>query len=416
VTGTPPAAAAEREPSAAAAGVTATPGVVMLTGAYHPETSGASLQCRQLVSTLRDQVRFTVITTTTSRALPAEDAVDGVPLHRVFVDPERPLSKAAAVVWMARALWRARRDTDIVHLHGFSQKSMLAIALARLLRRKVLIKLTSFGHDDPVSMRRHRVRFWFFARADAYVAVSPRFERAHRRAGLPDGRLHLIPNGVNLERFRPVSDAERIARRRELALPEHDPLVLFVGFFSTDKRPDVLYDAWSRLEARGRRSTLVLVGATRGSYYEIDPGIAARIKADAEAKGVASRVVFVEHAEAIERYYQAADVFALPSLREGLPNVVLEAMASGVPPVVTRLEGVTDWLLEDGVHGRLVEGGAEELAEALAGLLGDPAHARAIGRAARQRCEADFGAAVVAARTLALYHALIARPHEDASS
>jgi glycosyltransferase involved in cell wall biosynthesis len=159
--------------------------------------------------------------------------------------------------------------------------------------------------------------------------------------------------------------------------------------------------------ADGMSSTLVFIGATRGAYHEIDPEMAARLRQDAEQRGLAGRVKFVERTEAIEDYYRAADVFVLPTTREGLPNVLLEAMASGVPPVITRLAGVTDWLFEDGVHGRLVASGDDEaLASALRELLADPDRRLAMGRAARDHVVAHFGSDVTAAKTLAIYREL----------
>src|SRR5471032_1061996 len=98
------------------AGTDPRPGVLMITGAYFPEMSGAGLQCRELVRQLRDAVNFSVLTTATERALPVVDARDGVPVFRVVVDPTRAWSKAAAILRMARMLLRERRRFHILHL------------------------------------------------------------------------------------------------------------------------------------------------------------------------------------------------------------------------------------------------------------------------------------------------------------
>ena len=129
------------------------PRVLMVTGAYHPEMSGASLQCRQLIRLLRPHVDFVVLTTTMDFSLAPSDLVDDIEVWRVPVDPARIGSKAAAFVRMSAALVRLRNRFDVVHLHGFSQKTMFVIAAARTLGKPVVIKLTSVGHDDAVSMR-----------------------------------------------------------------------------------------------------------------------------------------------------------------------------------------------------------------------------------------------------------------------
>jgi glycosyltransferase involved in cell wall biosynthesis len=186
------------------------------------------------------------------------------------------------------------------------------------------------------------------------------------------------------------------------------PVVLFAGFFSHEKRPDALYRAWGTLWESGVRSTLVLIGATRSAYYEIDAAMSDRIQADAMRRGLSTHLVFVERTPEIEKYYRAADIFVLPTTREGLPNVLLEAMASGVPPVISQLAGVTDWIVEDGVTGRLVPPGDDEaLTAALRDLLIDADARRRIGSAARSYVERHFAPRETAARTLGIYRQLL---------
>ncbi|HUQ88520.1 MAG TPA: glycosyltransferase family 4 protein, partial [Vicinamibacterales bacterium] len=298
---------------------------------------------------------------------------------------------------------------DIVHLHGFSQKSILVITLAKLLGKKIIIKLTSVGHDDPVSMRAKGVAMWTaYRQADRFIGVTPRFADGFEAMGLDPSRFVFIPNGVDLARFKPSSTDLRAEFRNLLRLPMGDPVVLFVGFFSAEKNPDVLFDAWLSLQERNVRSTLVLVGATQGSYYEIDAGIADRIKLKAAKRGVSESVVFVESADPIEHYFRAADVFALPTAREGLPNVLLEAMASSVPPVITRLDGVTDWIVTPGVTGELVPSvDSKAFAEAIEGLLASPERREAMGAAARAHVAANFSLASTADKTLEVYQELL---------
>ena len=385
------------------------PRVLMVTGVYAPETSGASLQCRRLIRALRDRVDFKVLTTSTDHALPWNAIFEDTQVRRIAVNPASVVSKALATERMASSFFELAAGVDIVHLHGFSQKSLLVIALARLLGKKIVIKLTSVGHDDPASIRaKGRVMWSAYAQADRYIGVTPRFAEGFEATGLDARRFVFIPNGVDLDRFKPSSADARAEFRNQLRLPPEIPMVLFVGFFSAEKNPDVLFDAWLALHERGVRSTLVLVGATRGSYYEIDAGIADRIKAKAARRGVSEHVVFVESADQIEYYYRAADVFALPTAREGLPNVLLEAMASSVPPVITRLEGVTDWIVDAGVNGELVPAvDSAAFSDAIGGLLASPERREAMGAAARAHVSANFSLRATAQKTFEVYQDLL---------
>lgn len=366
----------------------------MVTGAYYPELSGAGLQCRTLIGRLRDRVDFTVLTTTADRSLSVDDVQGGVPVHRVYVNPASQWSKLVGVFRFTVAFLHARRRFSIVHLHGFSQKSILLVWLALAGRKKIAIKMTSVGDDDPVSLRRRGpLTYWAYRKAGMFFAVSPGFLDLYTMAGLPPSHFHLIPNGVSLDRFHPPAAGEREALRRELSISADSVMMLFVGFFSREKRPDLLFDAWEALAASQAASdtVLVLVGATQSPYYEVDRTLANEIRQRAVDRGLSSRLRFVESTNEIERFFRAADLFVLPSVREGLPNVLLEAMASGTACIATRIGGVTEGLIEDGRNGLLVPpDDVEALGRALGRVIDDPSLRERLGREARRTVEAGY--------------------------
>lgn len=381
----------------------------MVTGAYYPEVSGAGLQCRELVCTLRDRIVFTILTTTADPSLSTVGEVDGVSVYRITVDVDQFESKLRAAFRLASTFIWLRERFDIVHLHGFSRKSLLLVLLTRIFRKKLVLKLTSVGHDDPVSIHtRGRLAFWCYSRADIFVGVSPRLQQLYYSSGLPREKFWLIPNGVDIERFRPAEQGERLALRKELGLPEELTLILFVGFFSHEKCPDLLFEAWMRILGDASLATgLVFIGATRSHYYEVDPGLAQKIQAEAQRLGVEKQVVFVETTREIERYYRTADVFVLPSSREGLPNALLEAMATGLPCIVSRLPGVTDGVIDHGVNGLLISpGDGTALEGALRLVLQDPTCAQELGRNARETVEQRYSITQTASRILEAYKCL----------
>lgn len=363
----------------------------MVTGAYYPELSGGGLQCRTIVEALRGAVRFTILTTSTNPSLPSSDQVDGTPVHRIHIDVLRTTSKLRAAIAITRLMVGFRRTIDIVHLHGFSQKSTLIVGLARLMGKRVVVTLHTAEQDEPAGVRAQgRLAYRAYAAADLFVAISARMANALRVAGIPDGRVLRASNGVDVRRFRPAGPGERAELRQRLGLPADTRMILFVGFFSRDKGPHVLFDAWQRVREDGR-SILVMVGATLGAYHEIDSTLAPALREAAARLGIVSRLVFVEETRAIEEYYRAADLFALPSRREAFGMALVEAMASGLPCVASRLPGVTDAIVRDGETGLLVEPhDVGELAGALQRLLDDEALASRIGAAARLDVERRF--------------------------
>jgi glycosyltransferase involved in cell wall biosynthesis len=374
---------AGRRTPALSAGVRAR-GVLLVTGAWHPEAAGGSLQARALAHACRDRVGLHVLATSRRPELPTAADDEGVPVTRVALVPESRASVAAASARLSAALWRLRHAVAVVHLVGWSRKAVLLAALARELGLRVVLRLTSAGADDPMALRaRGRLAAWVAHGADALVAPSPALRELALRAGIDERRVRRIDNGVDLARFRPATTDERVATRAALGLPADGALALCVGHFAPEKGQRELLAAWARGPARA--GVLAFAGAEQAANPEVDPAYAASVRADAAALGLADRVAFLGHREDVALAYRAADLFAFASVREGRPNVVLEAMASGLPCVVHRLPGITDDLVEDGVSGRLVAiGDADGFADAMAQVAGDPALRSAWGAAARQ--------------------------------
>jgi glycosyltransferase involved in cell wall biosynthesis len=365
--------------------------VLLVTGAYYPEISAAGLQAQATAATLADRVRFGVLTTAIDSSLPETEVVDGVPVFRIAVDVRSRRSKATASLRLIRRLLQIGRDYAIVHVHGFSRKNVPVTAIARLTGKKIVLTLHTAGQDEPWAVRRSgAVAYRAFTAADLVLAVSPGLRSAYADA-VPGTRVRLAPNGIDLTRFRPAEPDEQAALRRTLGLPPDLPIVLFVGFFSRDKRPDVLFRAWQRLWSdRQLDSAIVFVGATEPIYHEIDSALVGELRA-AASNGRRDRVFFAPPTHAIERYFRAATIFALPSAREAHPVALLEAMACGLPCVASRLPGATDVIIDSGANGRLMPVDDElALADALAAFLTDAAAARQMGARARATMESSF--------------------------
>lgn len=370
-------------------------GVLMVTGAYWPEMSGGGLQCRTMIHALRDRFRFRVFTTCTDRRLPRVSEVEGIPVTRAYVNVSSRFSKWRAAAQTVRFFLAERRTFDIVHLHGFSQKSVLVVLLSKLLGKRVVLTIHTAGSDEAAAVRQLGwVAYWAYRQAHLYLAVSSRIAHNYLAAGLPKTKLRLAPNGVDVERFHPPSRQQRLAAREGLQ-PLSDDLywILFVGFFSREKNPHVLFDAWLRLPEMAAPPTgLIFVGATDSEYHEVDKTLAAGISARAAELGVAERVKFTGPMADVETAYHAADVFVMPSSREAFGMVLVEAMASGLPVIASRIDHVTDEIVDDGVTGHLVPpNDAAALAEALVRVLRQPAQTQKLGVHAREVVVSRYG-------------------------
>jgi sugar transferase (PEP-CTERM/EpsH1 system associated) len=196
---------------------------------------------------------------------------------------------------------------------------------------------------------------------------------------IPRRKIHVIGNGIEMERFHVRGDREAI--RRSLAIPTDALVVGTVGRLTEVKRQHLLIQAVAQLTRRLPSLRLLLVG---------DGPLRNQLERLAQDLGVADLVHFAGYQPDPEQFYQAMDVFALTSQSEGIPQALIEAAASGLPAVASRVGGVPE-VIEDGRSGLLFEpGDAAALLRGLETLLGDGVRGREIGEAARCRVESRF--------------------------
>ncbi|MCO6457051.1 MAG: glycosyltransferase [Pirellulaceae bacterium] len=179
------------------------------------------------------------------------------------------------------------------------------------------------------------------------IAVSEGLKAAAVAAGVGDSQIQVIPNAVDTQRFHP---ADRDEARRRLGLPLDRPLIVSVGNLVSLKRHHLLMEAFARLRQASPDAQLLIVG---GPQYE--PTYPHRLRQLASRLGLrnAVRLTGAVPPADVPSYLQAADLFTLASCREGSCNAVLEALACGLPVVVTRV-GENERHVQEGVNGFLV--------------------------------------------------------------
>jgi glycosyltransferase involved in cell wall biosynthesis len=378
--------------------------VLMVTGVYLPEVNGAVLQCSQLINSLGKSVQYSVLTGTSDKLNNGCDHIDGVSVNRVFLCRQKKIKFFIGSVRFYICLISMLRTIDLVHIHGFSKRNAVIILICWILKKRVILKMTSYGHDDPFSIKNGSPVLWeIFKFCHAYIGISPAFLLSYQKAGLPEHKYSFIPNGVDLYKYSPVSQSEKQALREKYGFTAHDKVLIFVGHFSPEKRPMLIYRAWTKLCDQNINAKLIFIGHTR-NHFEVDEGIVEAIKQDALHRGTLQRIRFVDTTPHVDEYMKIADVFILPSIREGLPNVLLEAMACALTCVVSNIPGVTDWLVDDGKTGILFHSDDPDfLARKITPFVLENVFHQKMGLEARRFIEGNFSSAATSQTVLDLY-------------
>lgn len=279
------------------------------------------------------------------------------------------------LVWQLFRLFRRVRP-DVVHTHAWGTLCEGLIA-ARLAQVPAVIH----GEHGTLQLRPHqaRVQRWAWRRASHLLSVSSRLaDRMAEEVKVARGRITVIPNGVDASRF---TGGSRNEARRALDIPQDALVIGAVGRLVAVKNHAMLIDAVAAMRDAGIRCRLVIAGEG-----PLRPALEKQI----EERGLGDVAVLLGHVPDVQQVFRALDVFVLPSRSEGMSNTILEAMASSLPVVATRVGGA-DEMVADRETGLLVTpGDTAALTGALTQLATDARLRHAMGAAARQRIEREF--------------------------
>lgn len=368
--------------------------VAMLIQGYLPRIGGAERQLASLVPLLAARGIDVHVVTRRFPDMLAHERVGEAMVHRIPIPGPKPV---ASLAYTAGALATIRRlRPDVVHAFDLLSPTTTAMLAQWLLGTPAVAKVLGSGSvGDLIRLRSNPlggVRLALIRRRlDAFVVISDEVDAELAAAGVPAERRVRIPNGVDARRFAPAQPGERDRLRRHLGLPDA-PLVVFSGRLAPEKRLDHLLDVWRRLRAEHPEAVLAIIGTgpEQAALQRVAP----------------PGVLFPGLVDDVVPWLQSADIFVLPSAAEGLSNALLEALATGLAAVATAVGGAGE-AMEDGLSGRLVPAGDDAaLLAALRNLLAEPATARRLGQAGRQRVMTYYRLETTADQLVRLYAAL----------
>lgn len=369
-----------------------TPRVLMVIAKFAPAIGGTENQALLLCESLRKQGLDVSVLTRSVPGLPEHTAVRGIPVHRsIRVIDKGKLFGVAYFFSCLYFLFVHRRKYDIIHchiLHGFH--SLAAVLMKCVCGKKVIIKVSSTGFLSNFIELKNSLfgscMLRFLRHADRLVTLCNQAFAEASAQGFADTNIAVIPNGVDAVRFKP-RQSQGSQRKR----------IVYVGSLAAAKGVDILIDALYSLRQEQPDIALEIFGS--GSAEN-------QLKEKSAALGLADAVRFYGTVPDIEHHLDTSCIIIQPSLSEGMSNVILEAMAAGLPVIATRTGAAPD-MIQDAVNGLLVDvGSAEQIHDAIVRLLADEDFAHRIGMQARASIESTYAIDIVAGHYLRLYRSL----------
>lgn len=248
------------------------------------------------------------------------------------------------------------RQYHTVHFHGFSRAHFACVFISRLFGLRTVQKLTK-GDESHNELNTSGLLAFLRRRAifsiDHFVPISSALHRALIKFGIPQSRIHFIPNGVDVNAFKCDREADAAPLREEFSLSQNAFVLLCVGVIDRRKNNLLILQAISHLFEiyPAAKNHLRLVFA--GPFY--NAGYSREVTGYADSAGLNDNVIFLEHVEreGLARLHCASDLCVFAGSNEGLPNVLLEAKAAGLPIAAFSAYGVDD-VVRSGVDGFLV--------------------------------------------------------------
>ena len=305
-----------------------------------------------------------------------------------------------------------RHEIHLAHCLTVTWFTLFALLIARIYKIPSLLESTLFGDIVPKQRNlpkliykiKELVKKPLFKSATAYKVYSPLLKKEFESIGINNG-VYCIPAPIDVKHFHPATVSEKTSLRKQLNLFENGTYFLFVGGICKRKGVKLLVETFANLASFYKNIYLLLVGPTAG----YDQSYIKEIKEIISCNHLENKVIFTNKKVAnVDEYMKASDVFILPSEREGFGAVTVEAMSTGLPTVVTNIDRISEYQIEDGKDGYIVyKRTPEALKEKMLMALKDAKHLNSeLKHKARQKACSTFSAEIVDKQLFDLYQKL----------
>lgn len=380
--------------------------ILLVIYAYPPVMGGSEIEAQRVASALmRRGHKVQVLCTGGPEMPPVRDWVDptGVSVRILTNRSAGRIRDRIFALRVALEIWRTRHDYDVVYflMQGLHLASGLPVA--RFAAKPAVVKISGSGIIPVMrqtSMGRRELNWLQRWKIPLMVLNEGMMDEA-RQAGFAREQLIWMPNPVDIDEFRPALRGEAAAWRERHGIGAAAKVGIYVGRISLEKGLPALIRGFAHAARSMPDAMLLLVGdgPMRGELEEM----VRNLGADGERIRFVGRVTPGD----VSGWLRASDVYALTSPNEGFACALLEAMATGLPSIVSDIPANLQ-LVDDGVHGITVPFDSETaIASAFENLLADPETRRRMGAAARERVVENYSTDKVAARYERMFESVL---------
>ncbi len=358
-------------------------------------------------------IEHLVLDTEAGKILPAKEAFDFE-----ISGPQKVSDRWERWTWAVQLLYGLRKyasSYDLLHFHLIWWGSLLAANWASQRKIPTIYESVLLDSDTPGAIgneRLGRLKLNYLQKFTGILAISEGIAEDYLNHGFSTTQVHMQMNAIDTDLFKPLRDPKaREKLRRDFNLPLDASVLLFTGSLIHRKGVDLLIDAFIEVSQQDTNLFLWLVGPKdRSENPSMDEDFVSSLKQKVMNAGLSGRVNFhgmIADRTRLVQAYQAADVFVFPSRNEGLPNVVLEAMASGLPLIVSDLPGLKT-VIKPNDNGVVVPiGNAQALAQQVKLITENRGHGHIIGENASSYIQSKHSLAVWQREIAGYYHQLV---------
>lgn len=388
----------------------------MLIPFLHYQTGGMERQAWQLAQRLHSQnievffitcVRFWEFFTKRLN-LKINDHQEDIKIYRIpgiyppFGNKLFPLEFLIGGLLLLILLFQKR--IDVIHTHQLFSAGLVGALAKKIINKPLITKIASSGPDgDVADLKRYpftKFKFKQLKKTDYFIAINPTVVDELMMSGFQREKIQEIPNGVNTDIFKPIT-LNKSQLKKRLNLP-NKKIVTFIGRIVKQKQLHYLIDIWPKVLEKYPESHLIIIGKPdiTSDYFD-------KIQQKIKDFKLATNISFLGTFPTIKDYLAASDIFVLPSRSEGLSNVLLEAVATGLPIIASRIPG-NQIVIEDKKNGLLFDhNNPADLLNKIYYLLDHPLEADQLGKQARNLIEEKFSLRIITQKYIQLYKEII---------